>query len=515
MRDFARERLPPGPRTGTARPLPARGAAPRLGALGCLRHGGARAMGRRRAWTTSRWRWRWRKSPPATAPRPPSSACTTRWSAARSSPSARMRRRSSFLRKLASGEWLGCFCLTEPHVGSDAAAIRTSAVRDGDELGAQRRQAVHHLGQERPGRRSSSPSPIRAAGKKGISAFIVPTDTPGYVVARVEEQAGPARVGHGADPARELPHSGRKPAGRRRARATASRWPTSKAGASASPRRRSAWRARPSRRHCSTRRSARAFGKLDHRTPGGELPPRRHGDADRGGAPAGAARGRPARRRQALPQGSLDGQAVRLRDGRESLLRRHPDPRRLRLRGDFPVERIYRDVRVCQIYEGASDIQRLVIGARWQPEQIMEDRHELNRSSSTSISPRRIPILPAELHRRPGGEVRPQGEVAADHARRRVPEASGQPLLVNVPLKGEYSQARLRPLGALTGQRPLQIPGEISASSTVSPPRAPITGCTARIARRRRDFAREVFRAYWVHGRDISGPGRWCRRYRS
>ena len=41
--------------------------------------------------------------------------------------------KEQFLRPLASGAQLGCFCLTEPHVGSDAAAIRTSAVHDGNE----------------------------------------------------------------------------------------------------------------------------------------------------------------------------------------------------------------------------------------------------------------------------------------------------------------------------------------------------------------------------------------------
>ena len=41
--------------------------------------------------------------------------------------------KEQFLRRMASGEWLGAFCLTEPHVGSDAGAIRTRAVREGDE----------------------------------------------------------------------------------------------------------------------------------------------------------------------------------------------------------------------------------------------------------------------------------------------------------------------------------------------------------------------------------------------
>ena len=64
-----------------------------------------------------------------------------------------------------------------------------------------------------------------------------------------------------------------------------------------------------------------------------------------------------------MSEGSVDGQAVRLRDGRARL---HRDA--IQIHGgygyvsDFPVERIYRDVRVCQIYEGTSDIQRLVIG---------------------------------------------------------------------------------------------------------------------------------------------------------
>jgi alkylation response protein AidB-like acyl-CoA dehydrogenase len=44
------------------------------------------------------------------------------------------------------------------------------------------------------------------------------------------------------------------------------------------------------------------------------------------------------------------------------LLGGDPGPRRYGYVADFPVERIYRDVRVCQIYEGTSDIQRMVIG---------------------------------------------------------------------------------------------------------------------------------------------------------
>jgi alkylation response protein AidB-like acyl-CoA dehydrogenase len=54
-------------------------------------------------------------------------------------------------------------------------------------------------------------------------------------------------------------------------------------------------------------------------------------------------------------------QAVRLRDGRKSRVQRDAGVRRLRLCRRLPLERIYRDVRVCQIYEGTSDIQKILI----------------------------------------------------------------------------------------------------------------------------------------------------------
>lgn len=94
-----------------------------------------------------------------------------------------------WLRPLAKGEMLGCFCLTEPQAGSDAAAIRTTAVRDGDQwvlngvkqfitTGSHAHVAIVFA--------VTDP----AAGKKGISAFLVPTDTPGFIVGRAEEKMG-------------------------------------------------------------------------------------------------------------------------------------------------------------------------------------------------------------------------------------------------------------------------------------------------------------------------------------
>ena len=56
-------------------------------------------------------------------------------------------------------------------------------------------------------------------------------------------------------------------------------------------------------------------------------------------------------------------QALRQRDGRARLQRRRSrSTAATATSADFPVERIYRDVRVCQIYEGTSDVQKMLIG---------------------------------------------------------------------------------------------------------------------------------------------------------
>ena len=61
--------------------------------------------------------------------------------------------KARFLPKLASGESLSGFALTEPAAGSDLTALRTTAVLDGDRLRRQRREAVHHQRDPRPHRR--------------------------------------------------------------------------------------------------------------------------------------------------------------------------------------------------------------------------------------------------------------------------------------------------------------------------------------------------------------------------
>lgn len=97
--------------------------------------------------------------------------------------------KETFLTPLASGEHLGAFCLTEPHAGSDASDLKTKAVKDGDEY------VLNGVKQYITSGKNANTAIVFAvtdpsAGKKGISAFIVPTDTKGYIVAKVEDKMG-------------------------------------------------------------------------------------------------------------------------------------------------------------------------------------------------------------------------------------------------------------------------------------------------------------------------------------
>jgi butyryl-CoA dehydrogenase len=97
--------------------------------------------------------------------------------------------KEKYLKPLARGETLGCFCLTEPHAGSDASNLKTTATRDGDHWVLN--GVKHYI---TTGKNADVAIVFavtdKAAGKKGISAFILPTATPGYIVARVEEKMG-------------------------------------------------------------------------------------------------------------------------------------------------------------------------------------------------------------------------------------------------------------------------------------------------------------------------------------
>src|SRR5687768_9760248 len=93
------------------------------------------------------------------------------------------------LKPLAQGKLLGAFALTEPQVGSDASAITTRAERKGNEY------VINGVKQFITSGKNADVAVVFAvtqkeAAKRGISAFLVPTSTPGYIVARIEDKLG-------------------------------------------------------------------------------------------------------------------------------------------------------------------------------------------------------------------------------------------------------------------------------------------------------------------------------------
>ena len=265
-----------------------------------------------------------------------------------------------YLKPLASGEWLGCFCLTEPHVGSDAAAIRTTATRAGGDW------VLNGVKQFITSGRNAQVAVVfavtdRQAGKKGISAFIVPTDTPGFLVTRIEDKMGQ----HASDTAQIAFESCRVPAanllGREGEgyRIALANLEAGRIGIAAQSVGMARAALEAALRYAKERE---AFGKpiIEHQAVNFRL-------ADM------------ATRIEAARQLVLH--AASLRDAGRPCLKEASMAKlfasemaeqvcsdAIQIHGgygyvaDFPVERIYRDVRVTQIYEGASDIQRLVIG---------------------------------------------------------------------------------------------------------------------------------------------------------
>ena len=265
-----------------------------------------------------------------------------------------------YLTRLARGEWLGCFCLTEPHTGSDAAALRTTARRDGDHWvlnGTKQFITTGKEGQLAIVFAVTDPS----AGKKGISCFLVPTDTPGYIVARLEEKMGQ----HASDTAQVLFENCRIPVENLLGQAGEGykiALSNLEAGRIAI--------------------GAQSLGMA-----------RAAFEAAVGYAKEREAFGVPIAQHQAVLFRLADmatqievarqmiWHAASLRDANRPCLKEASMAKlfasemaervcsdAIQIHGgygystDFPVERIYRDVRVTQIYEGASDIQRLVIG---------------------------------------------------------------------------------------------------------------------------------------------------------
>ena len=121
--------------------------------------------------------------------------------------------KEAYLPKLASGEWLPAYALTEAGSGSDSAAMRTTAVRDGDEyvLNGSKR-FITNAGVANLYTVFAKTDPD--AGHAGISAFLVEADAPGFAVARLEPKMGISGLDDRRAHLRRLPHPRREPARR-------------------------------------------------------------------------------------------------------------------------------------------------------------------------------------------------------------------------------------------------------------------------------------------------------------
>jgi butyryl-CoA dehydrogenase len=264
-----------------------------------------------------------------------------------------------WLTPLARGEMLGAFCLTEPQAGSDASALRTTATRDGDAY------VLNGVKQFITSGKNGNVAIVMAvtdksAGKRGISAFIVPTDTPGYVVARIEEKLGQ----HSSDTAQIIFDNCRVPAANligsegEGYRIALSGLEGGRIGIAAQSvgMARAAFDAalayakeRESFGQPLFAHQAVQFRLADMAT---QLEAARqliwHAAALKDA-------GRPCLTEAAMAKLFASEAAERICS---AALQIHGGYGYL---SDFPVERIYRDVRVCQIYEGTSDIQKILI----------------------------------------------------------------------------------------------------------------------------------------------------------
>jgi butyryl-CoA dehydrogenase len=268
--------------------------------------------------------------------------------------------KEKWLKPLARGEMLGAFCLTEPHVGSQADGLKTMAVKEGNDY------VLNGVKQFITSGKNGDVAIVmavtdKAAGKKGISAFVVPTTTPGYIVARIEEKMGQ----HASDTAQILFENCRVPAANllgdegQGLKIALSGLEGGRIGIAAQSvgMARAAFEAAL---HYSKERVA--FGKpiFEHQAVQFRL-------------------GEMAMKIEAARQ--LIHHAASLKDAGQPCLKEAAMAKlfasemaeavcsaAIQVHGgygyvsDFPVERIYRDVRVCQIYEGTSDVQKILIG---------------------------------------------------------------------------------------------------------------------------------------------------------
>ena len=265
-----------------------------------------------------------------------------------------------WLLPLARGEMLGAFCLTEPHVGSEAGGLKTTAVRDGDDY------VLNGVKQFITSGKNGDVAIVmavtdKAAGKKGISAFIVPTKTPGYTVARIEDKLGQ----HASDTAQIVFDNCRVPASNRLGeegqglKIALSGLEGGRIGiaSQAVGMARAAFEVA-----LAYSKDRQTFGQpiFQHQAVQFKL-------ADMATqievarqmihhAAALKDAGRPCLKEAAMAKLFASEMAERVCSAAIQVLGGYG------YLSDFPLERIYRDVRVCQIYEGTSEVQKILIG---------------------------------------------------------------------------------------------------------------------------------------------------------
>ncbi|MBP6899042.1 MAG: acyl-CoA dehydrogenase family protein [Burkholderiaceae bacterium] len=267
--------------------------------------------------------------------------------------------KAQFLKPLARGDMLGAFCLTEPHVGSQADGLKTTAVRDGDDY------VINGVKQFITSGKNGDVAIVmavtdKAAGKRGISAFLVPTATPGYTVARIEDKMGQ----HASDTAQILFENCRVPAANRIGeegeglKIALSGLEGGRIGIASQ----CVGMARAAF-ECALAYSKerQAFGTVifNHQAVQFKLAEM--------AMQIEAARqliwhaaslkdaGRPCLKEAAMAKLNASEMAERVCSAAIQVLGGYGYV------SDFPLERIYRDVRVCQIYEGTSEVQKILI----------------------------------------------------------------------------------------------------------------------------------------------------------
>ncbi|MEP6588580.1 MAG: acyl-CoA dehydrogenase family protein [Polaromonas sp.] len=267
--------------------------------------------------------------------------------------------KKQWLTRLAQGELLGAFCLTEPHVGSDASSLRTTAVKDGDGY------VINGVKQFITSGKHGDVAIVIAvtdkdAGKKGMSAFIVPTDAPGYVVARLEDKLGQ----HSSDTAQinfdhcRIPAENLIGAEGEGYKIALGALEGGRIGIAAQ----SVGMARSAFEVAlAYAKERQSFGTaiFNHQAVGFRLA--------ECATQLEAARqliwhaaslrdaGRPCLKEAAMAKLFASEMAEKVCSAAIQTLGGYGYV------NDFPVERIYRDVRVCQIYEGTSDVQKIII----------------------------------------------------------------------------------------------------------------------------------------------------------